>query len=79
MAYKLSEPIKFQMNLPEEINADLETLSRNRACAKSAIVRQALLAFIAHQLKHQPTCADGTNCLCPVMWQRQGTAPKLER
>lgn len=71
--------IKFQMRMPDEINNQLEEAAAKRHISKASIVKLALQAWFDHSMKSEPTCADGTKCLCPVMWQRQAKAPSLER
>ena len=70
--------VSYNIMLPEELNHEIEQYAIKHQLPRAQIVRTALRAYIQHQIRQSPTCADGTLCLCPIMWKRQGQAPSLE-
>lgn len=51
---------------------DLNTLCAHTGASRSHVLRTALLAHLRHTQEEQPTCADGTHCLCLARWGRIG-------
>lgn len=71
--------IKYNIILDPELCKLLDDHAARRGVTRATLARMALHAYVQHQIEQHPTCADGTLCLCPVMWQRQNKAPSLER
>lgn len=60
----------YQITLPTIMREQLEEIAHRSHCPMSVLIRQVLGNFIQHAVGNQPTCADGTTCLCPGQWQR---------
>jgi hypothetical protein len=62
------QSVRFTVCLHEDLNEQLEQMARTRRMPKGHIVRQAIMAWGRMEVENQPTCANGTSCLCPARW-----------
>lgn len=69
---------RFHILMSDQMSTDLAALSAAREVPIASMVRTAIVAYIAHTKAQQPTCADGSLCLCPNRWSRTERIRRLD-
>lgn len=69
--------VRFAVNLPPAVHAELSEFAAKVGASRGYIVRTATAAYIRMAVHEQPTCADGTSCLCLGRWGKTGPAQKV--
>ena len=74
-----TKSVPFHFMLSPALKDRLFCLSKAREIPVSGMFRTAILAYLDHQEQKQPTCADGTPCLCPNRWSRTARIERMEK
>ena len=74
-----TKPKPFNIVMNEQDKHALTTAAETRDCSIAHLIRMAYKAYIDHELHDQPTCANGTRCLCPLAWSRPTHTEKPAR
>jgi hypothetical protein len=62
----------FNAMIARDVHALLLEHCLERHLTQAHVLRQALDAYLNHEIHGNPTCANNTRCLCPAMWSRIG-------
>lgn len=78
----MNEPTRsrqFNIMLSDDTYQRTRAHAATRETSIAQIVRTALLAYLDHEQRNEPTCANGQRCLCPNRWSRTERIRRLDQ